>query len=336
LGIIPDWFIRMGIRLLNRKRLKMESHGSHELLRKRREAFIERLRKSPIALDVHKANEQHYEVPAEFFQKVLGKHLKYSCCYYPTGSETIDEAEEAMLRLTCERAQIEDGMDILELGCGWGSLTLWIAEQYPHARITSVSNSASQQEFILMKAKQKGLINVDVITADINDFSTAGLFDRVLSIEMFEHMRNCEKLLRNISSWMNPEAKLFVHVFCHREHAYTFEEKGDDNWMGRFFFSGGIMPSEDLLLSFQNDVVLEDQWRVNGAHYKRTAEHWLGNLDARRNDILPSLEKIYGKEHARLWLQRWRIFFMACAELWGFHSGREWLVAHYRFRKRNP
>ncbi len=333
-GIIPDRFIRMGIRSLNRQRLRMEKRGSHELRHERQAAFIERLRQSPIALDVHKANVQHYEVPAEFFQNVLGKHLKYSCCYYPSGAETIDEAEEAMLRLTCDRAEIEDGMDILELGCGWGSLTLWIAEQYPHARITAVSNSPTQREFIQMKAKQKGLMNVDVITADINDFSTAGLFDRVVSIEMFEHMRNYEMLLRNISSWMKPEAKLFVHIFCHREHAYTFETEGEDNWMGRLFFSGGIMPSEDLLLSFQDDVVLDNQWQVNGVHYMRTAEHWLGHLDSRRKEIMPILEKVYGKESSALWFQRWRIFFMACAELWGFRSGQEWLVAHYLFRKR--
>lgn len=335
-GIIPDRIIRMGIRSLNRQRLSKERRSSYDQRQARRGAFIERLRESPIALNTDKANVQHYEVPAEFFEHVLGKHLKYSCCFYPSGSETIDEAEEAMLRLTCERARIADGMDILELGCGWGSLTLWIAEHYPRARITAVSNSGSQREFIQTKAKQKGLITVDVITADMNDFSTDRLFDRVVSVEMFEHMRNYEELLRKISSWMKPEAKLFVHIFCHREHVYTFETYGKDNWMGRLFFSGGIMPSEDLLLFFQNDVVIEEQWQVNGVHYMHTAEHWLGNLDTNREEIVPVLEKVYGKERALRWLQRWRIFFMACAELWGFHSGREWLVAHYLFRKRNP
>jgi cyclopropane-fatty-acyl-phospholipid synthase len=333
-GIIPDKIIRMGIRSLNRQRLRMESRGSDYQRKARRESFLESLRQSHVALNTHKANVQHYEVPAEFFQKVLGKHLKYSCCYYPSGTEPITEAEEAMLRLTCERAQIKDGQDILELGCGWGSLTFWIADHYPNARIIAVSNSSSQREFIQIRAKQKGLINVEVITADMNHFSTALLFDRVVSVEMFEHMRNYEKLLRKISSWMKSEAKLFVHIFCHREHAYTFEVEGEDNWMGRLFFTGGIMPSEDLLLSFQDDVVLENQWQVNGVHYMRTAEHWLGNLDSRRNEVMPILEKIYGKESAGLWFQRWRIFFMACAELWGFSSGREWLVAHYLFRKR--
>jgi cyclopropane-fatty-acyl-phospholipid synthase len=334
-GIAPDRLIRAGIRVLNRQRLRDERRDSIDALHEHQQAFIASLRQSPIAVETRAANEQHYEVPPEFFLNVLGKRLKYSCCYYPAGKESLDRAEEAMLALTCERAQVRDGMDILELGCGWGSLTLWMAEHYPKARITAVSNSRPQREFNLQRCREQGLGNVVVVTADMNDFTTDQRFDRVLSIEMFEHMRNYELLLRKIASWMKPEARLFVHIFCHREYAYAFATEGADNWMGRNFFTGGIMPSYDLPLSFQDEVAIEDRWRLSGKHYQRTAEQWLGNMDRRRSQIMPVLEAAYGKKDAARWFQRWRIFFMACAELWGFRRGEEWLVAHYLFRK-NP
>ena len=334
-GIAPDRLIRAGIRALNRQRLRDERRDSIEALHEHQRAFIASLRQSPIAVETRAANEQHYEVPPEFFLHALGKRLKYSCCYYPAGNESLDQAEEHMLALTCERAQVQDGMDLLELGCGWGSLTLWMAEHYPKARITAVSNSRPQREFILERCRERGLGNVMIITADMNDFTTDLRFDRILSVEMFEHMRNYELLLRKIASWMKPEARLFVHIFCHREYAYAFATEGSDNWMGRNFFTGGIMPSYDLLLCFQDEVAIEDRWRLSGKHYQRTAEQWLGNMDRRRSQIMPVLEAAYGKKDAALWFQRWRIFFMACAELWGFRGGEEWLVAHYLFRK-NP
>jgi cyclopropane-fatty-acyl-phospholipid synthase len=332
-GIAPDRLIRAGIRTLIRQRLRGERRDSIEALREHQRAFVASLRQSPIAVETLAANEQHYEVPPEFFLHALGKRLKYSCCYYPAGSESLDEAEEHMLTLTCERAQVQDGMDILELGCGWGSLTLWMAEHYPKARITAVSNSRPQREFILERCREPGLGNVVIITADMNHFTTDLRFDRILSVEMFEHMRNYELLLRRIASWMKPEARLFVHIFCHREYAYAFKTEGPNNWMGRNFFTGGIMPSYDLLLCFQDDVTIEDRWQLSGKHYQRTAEQWLSNMDRRQGQIMPVLEDAYGKKDAALWFRRWRIFFMACAELWGFRGGEEWLVAQYLFKK---
>jgi cyclopropane-fatty-acyl-phospholipid synthase len=334
-GFAPDRLIRAGIRALNRQRLRDARRDNIEASGEHQQALIASLRQSPIAVETRAANEQHYELPPEFFLHALGKRLKYSCCYYPAGNESLDQAEEHMLALTCERAQVQDGMDLLELGCGWGALTLWMAEHYPKARITAVSNSRPQREFILERCRERGLANVMIITADMNDFTTDLRFDRILSVEMFEHMRNYDLLLQNIASWMKPEARLFVHIFCHREYAYAFAIEGSDNWMGRNFFTGGIMPSYDLLLSFQDEVAIEDRWQLSGKHYQRTAEQWLDNMDRHRSQIMPVLEAAYGKKDAALWFQRWRIFFMACAELWGFRGGEEWLVAHYLFRK-NP
>jgi cyclopropane-fatty-acyl-phospholipid synthase len=332
-GLVPDFLMRAGMRRLMATRLAEESadHGEREFDRYRR--CLATLRHSPIAIDTQRANEQHYEVPVEFFAQVLGPRLKYSCALWEPGVATLAAAEERMLGVTCERASLADGQDILELGCGWGSLTLWMAERYPHARITAVSNSASQREFILSRAARQGLGNVRVITADAKVFDTTDRFDRVVSVEMFEHMRNYAALMRRIARWLRAEGRLFVHIFCHRQLMYPFTVEGADDWMGRHFFTGGLMPSEQTLLYFQEHLRLEEQWRVSGAHYQNTANAWLARMDANVPQVLKALAGAYGEAESHRWFHRWRMFFMACAELFGYRGGTEWFVSHYRFAR---
>jgi cyclopropane-fatty-acyl-phospholipid synthase len=287
-----------------------------------------------VALLPELANEQHYEVPPALFRSVLGRHLKYSCCYWPAGVDSLDEAEAAALEQTCMRADIGNGMSVLELGCGWGSLTLWLGQHYPDSRITAVSNSRSQQAWILEQARLRGLGNIDVRVSDMNVFDTGECYDRVVSVEMFEHMRNYAELFRRIHGWLKPDGRFFMHIFCHRSTPYEFEDRGPSDWMSRHFFSGGMMPSDDLPLLFQDDLVLERRWRWHGGHYRRTAEAWLARMDNGRAEIWPLLENIYGTGQARKWWMRWRIFFMSCAELFGYDNGQQWWVGHYRFRRR--
>lgn len=332
-GWIPDQLIRWQIRRLCSRRERQGDRGNCEANQESLRSFIQQLKHSPIALVPEKPNQQHYEVPAEFFQHVLGPHRKYSCCFWSDTTTRLVDAEHAALAETCRRADLRDGQNILELGCGWGSLTLWMAEHYPNCRITAVSNSASQRQTIGDLARQRHLNNVTVITADMNEFHPDEHYDRVVSVEMFEHMRNYELLLSRIAGWLNPEGRLFVHIFSHRDLAYSFECDGQDDWMARHFFTGGIMPSDGLLLHFQRDLHLIDHWRWNGKHYEKTSNAWLANLDARRQEILPVLTSVYGEAEAHRWFHRWRMFFLACAELFGYRGGEDWGVSHYLFQR---
>lgn len=332
-GHLSDRLVRYGIRrLLTQRSQSLRSIDCEEQQRRMR-LFLRECARRPIAVQVERANQQHYEVPTEFFQAVLGPRLKYSCCEWNANIHALGQAEQAALETTCTRADLQDDMRILELGCGWGSLSLWIAERYPSARVTAVSNSNSQRRFIENLAQQRELKNLQVVTADINDFRPDEQFDRIVSVEMFEHVRNHQELLRRIDSWLFPRGRLFVHLFCHREQPYLFEDHGPQDWMTRYFFTGGMMPSDSLLMHHQRDLRLIDHWRWNGRHYERTCNAWLENMDRQRESLTPIFQATYGTDEAERWWQRWRIFFMACAELFGYADGNEWWVAHYLFEK---
>jgi cyclopropane-fatty-acyl-phospholipid synthase len=329
---LPDFLIRVGIRKLCRQRLselrlKFDA-GPEEALN----LFVQRLSTEPVAAMPHLANAQHYEISAEFFKRVLGRNLKYSSCFYDGPHQSLDEAEDAALALTCEHALIRDGQSVLELGCGWGSLTLWIASHYPNTLITGVSNSRSQREFILEHARKRNLSNIEIVTADMNAFDPGRSFDRIVSVEMLEHMRNLRSLLDRIATWLRPDGRFFFHVFCNRDHPYTFDAGGKGDWMAQNFFSGGLMPSRDLLPRLATRFESEATYDWDGTHYARTAEHWLKNQDAHREAIIAQFQADQSKSEARQTFQRWRMFFMACAELFNLNSGKEWGVVHHRLR----
>jgi cyclopropane-fatty-acyl-phospholipid synthase len=333
-GLLPDRVLRAVVRLLLRRRRAAITRGDVEARHERKRALLRELDASAVAVHTEDANEQHYEVPTELFDLMLGPRLKYSSAWWGPGVDDLAQAEEAMLRLTCDRAGLADGQDVLELGCGWGSLTLWMAERYPASRITAVSNSATQRELIEKRAAARGLDNVTVRTCDVNALELEpGSFDRVVSVEMFEHVRNHGELTRRIARWLRPGGQLFVHVFAHRSDAYPFETGRRADWMARHFFTGGLMPSDDLLLHSVRDLQLEDHWVVSGTHYARTLRAWLDRLDADRDRAVQLLEDAYGPGQGERWFHRWRLFDLACEELFAFAGGDEWHVSHYRFRR---
>jgi cyclopropane-fatty-acyl-phospholipid synthase len=292
-------------------------------------AFVEALAARPIAEHADAANTQHYEVPAAFFAEVLGPNRKYSCCFYKEPVSTLQEAEEEALRQTVANADLADGQSILELGCGWGSLSLWMARQFPHAQITAVSNSHSQRRYIEDEAAARGLTNLSVVTSDMNQFAPTVRFDRVVSVEMFEHMMNWRALLMRVRSWLAPNGRFFMHVFAHRSGAYLFDRADRDDWIAQHFFTGGVMPSHGLIRQYGDLFAVEKEWRWSGTHYQRTAEQWLVNFDTNRDRIEQILLPVYGAS-THLWMRRWRWFFLATAGLFGFDDGNEWGVSHYR------
>lgn len=331
-GMVPDSAVRAGIRRLLKHRLDEMPLYDCEAAAQAVQQFVRTMDAAEVAPMPEKANEQHYELPTAFFQQILGPYLKYSCCYWGTDEQTLAQAEQAALRITCKHAELGDEMDILELGCGWGSLTLWIAEQYPNSHITAVSNSHSQRDFIMAQAKARGLGHVEVITADMNDFTIDRQFDRVVSVEMFEHMRNYRQLYERIHGWLRPGGRFFKHIFCHRTIPYAFIDQDESDWMARHFFSGGIMPSDDLPLYFQDRLTLVNRWRWGGKHYEKTLNAWLAQMDQCKRDVWPVLAQTYGQD-AAFWWMRWRLFFMTCAETFAYDNGQQWWVSHYLFEK---
>ncbi|MEM7337403.1 MAG: cyclopropane-fatty-acyl-phospholipid synthase family protein [Actinomycetota bacterium] len=349
-GVVPDVVSRYGIRRLLGRRLLQEGirlPAEHQLAQQAQ--LLGQLQGGAIAEATDAANEQHYELPAEFFEQVLGPRKKYSCCWFgpddaepwapftgrrPTpDADALADAEDAMLARTCETAQLLDGMRVLDLGCGWGSMTLWIAQHYPNCQITSVSNSASQRAFIEGQAAARGHDNVSVITADVNELELDQSFDRIISIEMFEHTRNWGELFGRLRRWISDEGRVLIHVFCHRQLAYLFDARHSHDWMSSHFFTGGLMPSDDLVARATDAFSVEEQVRYNGHHYEATANAWLANLDRRRDYVLDIFDDVYGAD-APMWLHRWRLFFMACAELFAYDNGTEWYVSHYRLAPR--
>lgn len=333
-GAAPDAAVRFGIRRLVRQRLAQLAPRDCERAAVMLEQFVDAMRKAPVAPLPERANEQHYELPPALLAAALGPRRKYSCCYWPEGVTTLAAAEEAALAATCERAELADRQRVLELGCGWGSLTLYLAQHYPRAEIVAVTNSRPQRDHVTATAAERGLANVRVVVADMNSFATGERFDRVVSVEMFEHMRNWPEIFERVAGWLEPDGKFFMHVFCHRSTPYEFVDSGPSDWMSRYFFAGGMMPSDDLPLRFQRHLELERRWRWNGTHYQRTADAWLANFDERAGTVGPILAAAYGTERAEQWRQRWRMFFMACSELFGFGGGQEWHVSHYLFARR--
>ncbi|KEZ77615.1 SAM-dependent methyltransferase [Salinisphaera hydrothermalis] len=334
-GLVPDFIARAGMRRLIGQRLATPEAKNADKRNEAMRAFLERANSGPIAQHTADANAQHYELPPAFFEQVLGAHLKYSGCLFESGIDDLDTAEHAMLALTADRARIRDGQRILDLGCGWGSFSLWAARRFPHAQVRAVSNSSTQREWIEARAAERELDNLTVETCDINRFDPGEKqFDRIVSIEMFEHMRNYRELFSRCARWLDDHGRLFVHVFAHKHLAYRFTNDSANDWMARYFFTGGVMPSQSLFAHFQRDLLLRDSWWVSGTHYRDTANAWLARMDDKRDAVMAVMRETYGEADAERWFNRWRMFFMAVAELFGYGGGNEWGVGHYLFTPR--
>ncbi|GIX05474.1 MAG: cyclopropane-fatty-acyl-phospholipid synthase [Planctomycetaceae bacterium] len=329
-GWLPEWLLRRHIRALCRQRARWAARLDQTAAALYVQQFVAAMDQADIAPESALANQQHYELPTSFFRAILGPRMKYSCCYWPAGVKTLAEAEEAALAETCRHADIRDGQHILDVGCGWGSLTLWLAEHYPRCRILAVSHSRTQRAWIEQQVANRGWQHVEVLTADMNTFHPPPQqFDRIVSIEMFEHMRNYRRLLQRLVAGLKPEGQLLIHIFCHRRLPYRYDTQGAANWMGRHFFTGGIMPHVDLLRHFADVVRLTAHWEWSGLHYQRTAEAWLQQLRQHRHEVVPLLAETYGSVHAHRWFHRWELFFLAVAEMFGLQQGEEWFVGHY-------
>jgi cyclopropane-fatty-acyl-phospholipid synthase len=328
-GLLPDGLLRRVVRARLRGIAQKFDRLAPELQAARETALLAEFESGPLAVDPDAANKQHYELPPAFFQAVLGPRLKYSCCLWPEGVADLAGAEEAMLALTAERAGLADGQDVLDLGCGWGSFSLWAAERFPGSRVLAMSNSRAQRRFIQSVAAERGLANLEVVTAEIGRFAPSRRFDRVVSVEMMEHVRNHKALLERVAEWLRPDGRLFVHVFCHRRHVWAFEPGGTGGWMAEHFFSGGMMPSWDHLTRYQDCLQVLARWEVNGRDYSRTLRAWLGSLDRRREAVMPLLGEVYGEDAAQLWFALWRVFFITCEEMFALDDGREYFVGHY-------
>jgi cyclopropane-fatty-acyl-phospholipid synthase len=344
-GKVPDFLLRKGIRRLIKKRAKKQENLSVEEKFEYLNHFINELKKQPIAVETETANEQHYELPPQFFEKILGRNLKYSCCLWSDDYsyqklkkqsdllQRLDQAEDEMLELTVKRADIKNGQNILELGSGWGSLSFYLAKKFPDSRIISISNSRLQIDYINQLAAQNRIDNLRAVKSDINNFKTGAKFERIVSVEMFEHMRNYERLMQKISSFLTEEGKLFVHLFSHKYYPFTYQNSKNTDWMARYFFSGGTMPSQDLLHYFSGNLSLKKQWAVSGSHYQKTLEVWLKIMDQKKESIYPILESTYGAAEAEKWWNYWRIFFLSSAEFFGYNQGNDWYISHYLFQK---
>lgn len=333
-NLVPDFLLRRVIGMFIRRNVRNLEAVEFTQQEDQRRALLEKLDRGPIAIHTHLPNVQHYEVPPAFFKLVLGKRMKYSCGYWQEANCTLDESEERMLDLTCQRAQLEDGMRVLDLGCGWGSLTFWIAEHFPRCQILAVSKSRDQVQFIKTEARKRGFHSIDARQVDVNDLQLDQSFDRIISIEMFEHMKNYRLLLEKISRILRPGGKLFVHIFSHRQFAYEFDAADTRNWMAQTFFTGGTMPSDGLLPHFQGHLRLADHWRFSGMHYARTLRAWLAKMDAQRKSVQGVLAEAYGADQMKAWWVNWRLFFLVCQATWAYRGGREYLVSHYLFELR--